>query len=136
MPWARMFAERLRLPVELLAVVDVKALLTSVEGARRFDALVELTSAQSKTYLERVSGRFVGLKVKRRVAQGNVVDIIVEKAAEPIDADRDDHSRSRWAEPLAVGKRGGKRRAPFEQSGAGIAVRLNYHRSRTCIPSC
>jgi nucleotide-binding universal stress UspA family protein len=81
MPWARMCAERFRLPVELLAVVDIEAFLTSVDRARRFDKLVEASSAQSKTYLERVSGRFVGLKVKRTVAQGNAVDIIVEKAA-------------------------------------------------------
>jgi len=81
MPWARMFAERFRLKVALLAVVDLEAFLTSVERARRFDKLVEVTSAQSKTYLERVSGRFVGLKVKRTVAQGNAADIIVEKGA-------------------------------------------------------
>ena len=81
MPWARAFAERFRLLVELLAVVDVESFLTSVEQARRFDKLVEQTSAQSKAYLERLSGRFVGLKVKRTVEQGNAADIIVEKAA-------------------------------------------------------
>jgi nucleotide-binding universal stress UspA family protein len=81
LPWARAFAERFRLPVELLAVVDVESLLTSVERARRFDKLVEQTSTEAKAYLERLSGRFVGLRVKRMVQQGSAADVIVEKAA-------------------------------------------------------
>ena len=81
MPWARTFAASFRLPVELLGVVDVGTLLTSVEQARRFDKLVEQTSRDSRAYLERISGRFVGSRVKRTVAQGKAADVIVEKTA-------------------------------------------------------
>lgn len=40
-PYARTFARSLKLTVELLAVVDVEALLTSVEGARLLDNLLD-----------------------------------------------------------------------------------------------
>lgn len=80
MPWARTFADRFKLPVELLAVVDIGSFLTSVERARQFDKLVEQVSHQSKTYLERVSGRFVGSRVKRSVEQGSAAELIIEKA--------------------------------------------------------
>lgn len=79
MPCARTFVDRFELPVELLAVVDIGPLLTSVEQARRFDKLVEEASRQGKAYLERVSGRFVGSRVRRRVEQGNAADVIIEK---------------------------------------------------------
>lgn len=81
MPCARTFADRFKLPVELLAVVDVGTLLTCVERARRFDKLVEQASRQSKAYLERISGRFVGSRVRRSVEQGSAAELIIEKAA-------------------------------------------------------
>jgi nucleotide-binding universal stress UspA family protein len=81
LPWARTFADRFKLPVELLAVVDIGTFLTSVERARRFDKLVEQVTHQSKAYLERISGCFVGSRVKRTVEQGKAADVIVEKAA-------------------------------------------------------
>ncbi|HVO92361.1 MAG TPA: universal stress protein [Terriglobales bacterium] len=80
MPWARRFADSFKLPVELLAVVDVGTLLTSSERARRFDNLVEQASRESKAYLERISGRFAGSRVKRSVEQGSAADLIIEKA--------------------------------------------------------
>jgi nucleotide-binding universal stress UspA family protein len=81
MPCARTFADRFKLPVELLAVVDVGAFLTSVERARRFDKLVEQVSHQSKAYLECIAGRFVGSRVRRSVEQGSAAELIIEKAA-------------------------------------------------------
>lgn len=81
MPWALTLADRFKLPVELLTVVDVGRFLTSVEGARRFDTLVEQSSRQGKAYLERISGRFVGRVVKRSVEQGTAAELIIEKAA-------------------------------------------------------
>jgi nucleotide-binding universal stress UspA family protein len=81
MPWARRFADSFQLPVELLAVVDVGTLLTSVERARRFDKLVEQESRESKAYFERISGRFVGSRVRRTVEQGSAAELIIDKAA-------------------------------------------------------
>jgi nucleotide-binding universal stress UspA family protein len=80
MPWALTFANRFKLPVELLAVVDVGTLLTSTERARRFDKLVEQGSRDSKAYLERISGRFIGIKVRRSVELGNAAGLIIKKA--------------------------------------------------------
>ena len=80
-PYARTFARGLKLPVELLAVVDIGALLTSVERARRFDNLAEQESQKSKEYLERIAERFVGSRVKRSVEQGSAAEVIIEKAA-------------------------------------------------------
>lgn len=81
LPYARTFARGLKLPVELLAVVDVGSLLTSVETARFFDNLVEEESGKSKEYLEKIAARFVGSRVKRSVEQGSAAEAIIEKAA-------------------------------------------------------
>jgi nucleotide-binding universal stress UspA family protein len=80
-PYARTFARGLRLPVELLAVVDVGSLLTSVETARFFDNLVEEELRKSKEYLERIAKRFAGSRVKRSVEQGSADEATIEKAA-------------------------------------------------------
>ena len=70
-----------KLPVELLAVIDPGALLTSVERARHFDNLAEQRSRKSKEYLERIAERFAGSRVKRSVEQGSAAEVIIEKAA-------------------------------------------------------
>ena len=80
MPWARAFAEGFKLPVELLAVIDVEALLTSADRARHLDKLVETLTRESKANLERISGRFVGTKVRRSIEQGGAAELIVKKA--------------------------------------------------------
>ena len=80
-PFARTLARGLKLPVELLTVVDVLALLTSVENARLFDKLAEQESLKGKDYLERIAKRFAGSRVKRSVEQGRAPEAIIEKAA-------------------------------------------------------
>lgn len=80
-PYVRAFARGLRLPVELLAVVDVEGLLTSVERARHFDKLAEQELRKSQEYLERVAARFSGSRVKRTVDRGKAAEAILEKAA-------------------------------------------------------
>ena len=81
MPWAHAFADRFRLPVDLLTVIDVGAFLTSVETARRFDVLVEQATREAREYLERVSGRFAPNPVKRSLEQGVTAEVIIGKAA-------------------------------------------------------
>lgn len=81
LPWASSLAERFRLPVELLAVVDIGTFLTSVDRARRFDKLVDEVSYHSKVYLEHISGRFAGSKVRRSVEQGSPAETIIKRAA-------------------------------------------------------
>jgi len=81
LPYARVFARTLKLPVELLAVVDVEGFLTSVEQARKLDNLIQDATREGEKYLERVAKRFAGSRVKRTVEQGKAADVIIEKAA-------------------------------------------------------
>lgn len=81
LPYARTFARGLKVPVELLAVVDVEALLTSVERARLLDNLLDRETGKSKGYLEQIAARFSGSRVKRTVEQGKAAEAIIEKAA-------------------------------------------------------
>jgi nucleotide-binding universal stress UspA family protein len=79
-PYARTLARGLKIPVELLAVVDVVRLLTSVEKARNLDGLIDEEVRRGEAYLEGVAKRFAGSRVKRTVAQGRAADVIIEKA--------------------------------------------------------
>jgi len=79
-PWARVFADGFKLPVELLAVIDVETLLTSADKARHYDKLVEQMTGDSRAYIERISGRFVGARVRRSIEQGGAAELIVKKA--------------------------------------------------------
>jgi len=81
-PYARTFARGLKLPVELLAVVDMTPLLTSVEKARHFEKLSAQEIDRAKAYLEKVADRFYGSRVKRSVEQGSAAEVIIDKAAE------------------------------------------------------
>ena len=81
MPWAHAFADRFRLPVELLTVIDAGTFLTSMEAARRFDALLEQATREGREYLERISGRFAPNPVKRSLEQGITAEVIIGKAA-------------------------------------------------------
>ncbi|MGZ8478678.1 MAG: universal stress protein [Candidatus Binatia bacterium] len=85
LPWARILAEGFSVPaVDLLTVVDIGSLLTSVDNARRFDDLVEQLSREGKEYLQRISGYFGGRKLMRSIEQGDPAELIVGKA----EADR------------------------------------------------
>ena len=45
-----------------------------------FDKLVEQATRDCKAYLERISGRFVGIKLRRSVELGSAADLIIAKA--------------------------------------------------------
>ena len=81
-PYARTFARCLKLPVELLAVIDTGALLTSVDRARHLEELSAQEIDKAKAYLESIARRFLGSRVKRTVEQGGAADVIIQKAAE------------------------------------------------------
>jgi nucleotide-binding universal stress UspA family protein len=66
--------------VELLAVVDVRSLLTSVERARQFDMLIEQLLREAKEYLRRIGGYFGGHRLTRSIEQGDPGELIVAKA--------------------------------------------------------
>ncbi|MGH7826052.1 MAG: universal stress protein [Candidatus Binatia bacterium] len=83
LPYARTLAGRLKIPVELLSVIDIAALAsqTSAEKARYLDRLVEDGVRSSETYLKEMGRSFPGLSVKCTVEKGRAEEVIIEKGA-------------------------------------------------------
>jgi len=83
LPYARFLAGRFKIPVELLAAVDIAELGThiSVGQSRFLSTLVEDSMQSSEAYLKRIAHTFDGADVKRTVEKGRAADIIVDKAA-------------------------------------------------------
>jgi nucleotide-binding universal stress UspA family protein len=83
LPYARFLAGQLKLPVELLAVVDIAEVAThmSAEKARYLDTMIEDTMRNSQHYLRGVAGTFPGADTKCTVERGGAVQLIIERAA-------------------------------------------------------
>jgi nucleotide-binding universal stress UspA family protein len=83
LPYSRFLANHLKLPIELLAVVDIAEMAThmSAEKARYLDTLVEDTVRNSGHYLREVAGRFPGADTKCTVEKGKAEQAIIERAA-------------------------------------------------------
>jgi nucleotide-binding universal stress UspA family protein len=66
LPYARFLAESLRLPVELLAVIDSSGfgVLGSTNRSGFLSTMLEREIGQSRNYLETISRTFSGLSVK------------------------------------------------------------------------
>ena len=83
LPYARCLARGLNLPVELLAVIDIVALGTSLGHERTFHIERILTQQREagQRYLETVGRSFEPAPVTFSVESGTVAEIIVEEAA-------------------------------------------------------
>jgi nucleotide-binding universal stress UspA family protein len=83
LPYSRALAERLGIPVELLAVVDFTELARSVSTADGLflDRLAKDEARRSGVYLAGISESFPGIATRWLVKQGRAADIIVEMAA-------------------------------------------------------
>jgi nucleotide-binding universal stress UspA family protein len=83
LPFARVLAATLKLPVELLEVVDVSAVSAHVasDKARYLDALIAEGERESWEHLKAVAGEFPGSKVSCTVERGKPADAIIERAA-------------------------------------------------------
>jgi nucleotide-binding universal stress UspA family protein len=81
LPYARYFAGRLKLPVELLAVIDMAEMATHIpaEKARFFDSMIEEGVKKSASYLRGVAGTFGDADVKCTVEKGRADEVIIEK---------------------------------------------------------
>ncbi len=81
LPYARFLAGKFKIPVELLAVVDIAEMAThmSAEKARFLDTLVEDSVRASENYLRGIAGTFKDVTVKNTVEKGRAEDTIVEK---------------------------------------------------------
>jgi nucleotide-binding universal stress UspA family protein len=83
LPYARMIARRLALPVDLLEVVDFTELARSVSAADGLflDRVAKDEARRSGVYLAGISQSFSGIAARCLVKQGRAADIIVEMAA-------------------------------------------------------
>jgi nucleotide-binding universal stress UspA family protein len=83
LPYARFLAGSLKLPVELLAVVDIVEMAThiSADRARYLDTMIEDSVRNSGQYLKRVAGTFPGANTKCTVEKGKAEQMIIEAAA-------------------------------------------------------
>jgi nucleotide-binding universal stress UspA family protein len=83
LPYARFVAEQLKLPIELLAVVDIVEMTThiSADRALHLDTMIEDSVRNSEQYLGRVAGTFPGASTKCRVEKGKAEQVIIETAA-------------------------------------------------------
>jgi nucleotide-binding universal stress UspA family protein len=83
LPFARVLAATLKLPVELLEVVDVSAVSAHVasDKARYLDVLIAEGERESREHLKAVAAEFPGSKVSCTVERGKPADAIVERAA-------------------------------------------------------
>ena len=83
LPTVRTLAAQLRLPVELLGVVDTVELGRSLATVERFymDTLVADETRRSGEYLDGIAKSFAGAAVRCTVAKGRAAEVIIESAA-------------------------------------------------------
>src|SRR4029434_4181764 len=83
LPYARVLASKVKLPVELLAVIDITelALRIPADKARYLTTLIEKNIGNSEQYLKGGAGRFHNVSVRCTVEKGRVADVIVQRHA-------------------------------------------------------
>lgn len=83
LPYARFLAGTLKLPVELLEVIDIVEIAKHLapEKAHFLNTVVENRVRRSEQYLGAVAGTFPGANVKCTVEKGAAAEIITDKAA-------------------------------------------------------
>jgi len=83
LPYARLLARKLNLPVELLAVVDAVGLAAclSPDDKRNVESFIAHTLGDSAAFLERISKTFPEASVKCVVEKGRPGEVVIEKAA-------------------------------------------------------
>jgi nucleotide-binding universal stress UspA family protein len=81
LPYARYLAGKFKIPVELLAVIDIAEMAAhmSADKARFLDTMIEDGVRHSTTYLRGVATTFRGAEVKCAVEKGRAAEVIIEK---------------------------------------------------------
>jgi nucleotide-binding universal stress UspA family protein len=82
LPYARYLAGKLKIPIELLAVIDIAEMATHItaEKARYLDTMIEDGVRASTTYLRGIATTFPDAKVTCTVEKGRAEDTIIEKS--------------------------------------------------------
>jgi nucleotide-binding universal stress UspA family protein len=83
LPYARALAGRLKVPVELMRVIDSSEMTSKISpGQARFlDSIAEDEVRIGRDYLEDIAHRFPGIRVQRTVEKGKPAEVVIEKAA-------------------------------------------------------
>jgi len=81
LPYARYLAAKFKIPIELLAVIDIAELATHItaEKARFLDTMIEEGMHSSENYLRGVAQSFSGATVTYKVEKGRAEDVIIER---------------------------------------------------------
>jgi nucleotide-binding universal stress UspA family protein len=88
LPFARYLAGRLKIPVELLGVIDIAEMAShmTAEKARYLDTMVEDGVRASMAYLRKTATTFRGVEVTCSVEKGRAEEAIIEKGEKEVDA--------------------------------------------------
>ena len=83
LPYARTLANKLKVPLELMGVIDIAefAAHISAEKARYLERMIEQGERSSVDYLKGVAKTFPGLTVICTVEKGTAAETIIDKAA-------------------------------------------------------
>jgi nucleotide-binding universal stress UspA family protein len=83
LPYARALGGVLKIPVELLAVVDIGEMATHITAskARFLDTMVQDAERSSLDYLKGVAAKATGVNIKCNVEKGRPEEVVIEKAA-------------------------------------------------------
>ena len=81
LPYARYFVGKFKIPVQLLAVIDIAEMATHISADRyRFvDTMIEDGVRSSENYLRKVAKTFPGAEVNCTVEKGRADEVIIEK---------------------------------------------------------
>ena len=81
LPYARYLAGRFKIPIELLAVIDIAELATHItaEKARFLDTMIEEGMRSSESYLRGIAASFGGTTVTCKVEKGRAEEVIIER---------------------------------------------------------
>ncbi len=83
LPFAHLLADKLKIPVELLGIIDIAEMATHLAAgkAQYLEGFMVEAERSSEAYLSGIAKKFSGPDVKSSVARGNPEDVIIEKAA-------------------------------------------------------
>ncbi|HEX9146196.1 MAG TPA: universal stress protein [Candidatus Binatia bacterium] len=83
LPYARTLANKLKVPLELMGVIDIAefAAHISAEKARYLERIIEQGERSSVDYLKGIAKTFPGLSVICTVEKGTAAETIIDKAA-------------------------------------------------------
>jgi nucleotide-binding universal stress UspA family protein len=84
LPFARLLAGALKIPIRLLVVVDVSVMTAHIaaDKARYLDELIAGGERTSRAYLKELSASLNGFSVEDSVERGDPAEVIIEKAAQ------------------------------------------------------